>query len=114
MVLQRALEALVSDWMGVLSGLRRLWEADEVTRLISTPGEANPPHTPLPALIDAGDFRSLVAQLQQSWQNAFAEVEDFRLVIAPATCAQDVLATSLQQATTCHTVSDEHLWQTIH
>ena len=78
--MQRALEALLSDWMGVLSGLRRLWEAAEVTSLITSPGEENPPHTPLAALIDAGDLRGLVAQLTQSWQAAFARVEDFRQV----------------------------------
>jgi hypothetical protein len=78
--MQRALEALLSDWMGVLSGLRRLWEADEVTSLITSPGEENPPHTPLAALIDAGDLRGLVAQLTQSWQAAFAQVEEFRQV----------------------------------
>lgn len=77
---QRALEALVSDWMGVLSGLRRLWEAGEVMRLITTPGDEHPPHTPLAALIDAGDFRTLVAQLQQSWQAAFAQADSFRQV----------------------------------
>ena len=70
----------MSDWMGVLSGLRRLWEADEVMRLITTPGDEHPPHTPLATLIDAGDFRILVAQLQQSWQAAFAEAESFRQV----------------------------------
>ena len=78
--MQRALEALLSDWMGVLSGLRRLWEADEVTSLITSAGEENPPHTPLAALIDVGDLRGLVAQLTQSWQAAFAQVEDFRQV----------------------------------
>ncbi|KAL3139803.1 hypothetical protein ABBQ38_004104 [Trebouxia sp. C0009 RCD-2024] len=79
----RALEALVSDWMGVLSGLRRLWEAGEVMRLITTPGDEHPPHTPLAALIDAGDFRTLVAQLQQSWQAAFAQADSFRQSYAP-------------------------------
>ena len=79
-VMQRAVEALVSDWMGVLSGLRRLWEAGEVTCLITSPGEEHPPHTPLAALVDAGDFRALVAQLQQSWQAAFAQAESFRQV----------------------------------
>lgn len=78
--MQRALEALLSDWVGVLSGLRRLWEADEVTSLITSPGEQNPPHTPLAVLADAGDFRGLVAQLTQSWQAAFAQVEDFKQV----------------------------------
>ncbi len=72
--------------MGVLSGLRRLWEADEVTRLINSPGEDAPPHTPLPALIDAGDFRGLVVQLQRSWQAGFAEVEEFRQVRAFLPC----------------------------
>ncbi|KAL3154308.1 hypothetical protein ABBQ32_013793 [Trebouxia sp. C0010 RCD-2024] len=79
----RALEALVSDWMGVLSGLRRLWEAGEVMRLITTPGDEHPPHTPLAALIDAGNFRTLVAQLQQSWQAAFAQADSFRQSYAP-------------------------------
>ena len=80
LLVQRALEALVSDWMGVLSSLRRVWEADEVMRLVTSPGEERPPHTPLAALIDAGDFRALVTQLQQSWQAAFAEAEAFRQV----------------------------------
>ena len=66
--------------MGVLSSLRRLWEADDVMCLVTSPGEENPPHTPLAALIDAGDFRALVAQLQQSWQAAFAQAEVFRQV----------------------------------
>ncbi|DBB06681.1 TPA: hypothetical protein ACH3X1_012189 [Trebouxia sp. C0004] len=79
----RALEALLADWMSVLSGLRRLWEADEVTSLIASPGQENPPHTPLAALVDAGDLQGLVAQLTQSWQAAFAQVEDFRQSYTP-------------------------------
>lgn len=70
----------MSDWMGMLSGLRRLWQAGEVMRLITSPGDEHPPHTPLAAFIDAGDFRALVAQLQQSWQAAFAQAESFRQV----------------------------------
>lgn len=70
----------MSDWMGMLSGLCRLWQAGEVVRLITSPGDEHPPHTPLAAFIDAGDFRALVAQLQQSWQAAFAEAESFRQV----------------------------------
>lgn len=80
MYVQKALEALISDWMGVLSSLRRLWEADEVMRLVTSPGEENPPHTPLATLVDAGDFRALVVQLQQSWQESFAQAEAFRQV----------------------------------
>ena len=67
--------------MGVLSGLPRLWEAGEVMPLITSPGEEQPHHTPLAALVDAGNFRALVAQLQQSWQAAFAQAETFRQVI---------------------------------
>ena len=78
--MQRALEALFADWMGILSGLPRLWEHKEVTQLVTSPGEEQAPHTPLAALIDAGDVRSLVSQLQQCWQAAFAEVEKFRQV----------------------------------
>lgn len=66
--------------MGMLAGLRRLWESKDVTSLITSPGEENPHHTPLPVLIDAGDFRGLVAQLTLSWQAAFAQVEEFRQV----------------------------------
>lgn len=73
----------MSDWIGVLAGLPRLWEESGVTRLITSPGEEHPPHTPLAALIDAGNFRALVAQLQQSWQAAFAQAETFRQVIKP-------------------------------
>ena len=75
------MEAVVSDWVGVLSGLPRLWEAGEVMPLITSPGEQPPHHTPLAALVDAGNFRALVAQLQQSWQAAFAQAETFRQVI---------------------------------
>lgn len=73
----------MSDWIGVLSGLPRLWEAGEVMPLITSPGEEHPPHTPLAALVDAGNFRALVAQLQQAWQAAFAQAETFRQVIKP-------------------------------
>lgn len=79
-VMQTAMEALVSDWIGVLACLPRLWEEGGVTRLITSPGEEHPPHPPLAALIDAGNFRALVAQLQQSWQAAFAQAETFRQV----------------------------------
>ena len=77
------MEAVVSDWIGVLSGLPRLWEAGEVMPLITSPGEEHPHHTPLAGLVDAGNFRALVAQLQQSWQAAFAQAETFRQVIKP-------------------------------
>ena len=80
--MQRALEALIADWMSILSSLPRLWEHKEVTHLITSPGEERHSHTPLAALIDAGDVRSLVTELQQSWQDAFAEVEGFRQVRA--------------------------------
>ena len=71
----------MSDWIGVLSGLPRLWAAGEVMPLITSPGEEHPHHTPLAALVDAGNFRALVAQLQQSWQAAFAQAETFIQVI---------------------------------
>ena len=80
-LMQRAMEAVVSDWIGVLSGLPRLWEAGEVMPLVTSPGEEHPHHTPLAAVVDAGNFRALVAQLQLSWQAAFAQAEIFRQVI---------------------------------
>ena len=95
--MQKALEALLSDWMGMLAGLRRLWESKDVTSLITSPGEENPNHTPLPVLIDAGDFRGLVAQLTLSWQAAFAQVEEFRQVSMQAYGMQCLHAATMAQ-----------------
>ena len=78
--MQKAWDALLSDWMELLSGCLRVWEADQLTRLLSSPGEDMPPHTALVTMFEAGDYRSLVTATQQSLSEAFAVTEDFRQV----------------------------------
>ena len=79
-MLQRALDALLTDWMGLLSGCLRVWEADQLTSLLRSPGEDVPPHTSLVTMFEAGDYRSLVTATQQTLSEAFAFTEDFRQV----------------------------------
>lgn len=78
--MQKAWDALLSDWMELLSGCLRVWEADQLTGLLSSPGEDMPPHTALVTMFEAGDYRSLVTATQQSLSEAFAVTEDFRQV----------------------------------
>ena len=77
---QKAWDALLSDWMELLSGCLRVWEADQLTSLLKSPGEDIPPHTALVTMFEAGDYRNLVTATQQSLCDAFAFIEDFRQV----------------------------------
>ena len=86
--MQRAWDALLSDWMELLSGCLRVWQADQLTSLLTSPGEDLPPHTPLVTLFEAGEYRSLVTLTQQSLAAAFAVTEDFRQVpCRPPVCS---------------------------
>lgn len=80
-VMQRAWDALLSDWMELLSGCLRVWEADQLTSLLSSPGEELPPHTALVTMFEAGDYRTLVSATQHVLSDAFAVTEDFRKVL---------------------------------
>lgn len=86
---QRAWDALLSDWMELLSGCLRVWQADQLTSLLTSPGEDLPAHTPLVTMFEAGEYRSLVTLTQQSLAAAFAVTEDFRQVPCPV-CYQSV------------------------
>lgn len=68
--------------MELLSGCLRVWEADELTSLLSSPGEEPAPHTALVTMFEAGDYRSLVTATQHVLSEAFALTEDFRQVLA--------------------------------
>lgn len=68
--------------MELLSGCLRVWEADQLTSLLSSPGEELAPHTALVTMFEAGDYRSLVTATQHVLSEAFALTEDFRQVLA--------------------------------
>lgn len=78
--LQHAMEVLLASWMEELANLKRLWDMDEITSLITTDGDQLERPTPLADLMDTDDHRNLVAALQQALMHAFAEAEEFKQV----------------------------------
>ena len=79
-MLQHAMEVLLASWMEELANLKRLWDMDEITSLITTDGDQLERPTPLADLMDTDNHRNLVAALQQALMHAFAEAEEFKQV----------------------------------
>ena len=74
------MEVLLASWMEELANLKRLWDMDEITSLITTDGDQLERPTPLADLMDTDNHRNLVAALQQALMHAFAEAEEFKQV----------------------------------
>lgn len=80
------MEALIAGWMETLAGLKRLWEVEDVTRVLVQEAVELEPPTPLADLIDGDDYRTQVQALLDSVAAAFSRADDFKEVSFIVVC----------------------------